>query len=175
MITNNGYLQAIIGYAIALILIGWFVGRNVKSSSGFFVAGRKLNTGLLFTTLIAANIGAGSTIGVAAIAYKSGVSAWWWIGSAGIGSMILAFCVGPKIWRIAYRYNLYTMGDYLDIRYSKTFRGLFSAMMAIGTLALFSGQLLGIAWTLEVVADIPKTTGVILGALVTTLYIDDSG
>lgn len=175
MIMNNGYLQAIIGYAIALILIGWFVGRNVKSSSGFFVAGRKLNTGLLFTTLIAANIGAGSTIGVAAIAYKSGVSAWWWIGSAGIGSMILAFCVGPKIWRIAYRYNLYTMGDYLDIRYSKTFRGLFSAMMAIGTLALFSGQLLGIAWTLEVVADIPKTTGVILGALVTTLYFAAGG
>lgn len=172
---SNGYVRAIIGYAIALILIGWFVGRKVKSSSGFFVAGRKLSTGLLFTTLIAANIGAGSTIGVAAIAYKSGVSAWWWIGSAGIGSMILAFCVGPKIWRIAYRYDLYTLGDYLDKRYSKTFRGLFSGMMAIGTLALFSGQLLGIAWILEVVAGVPKTAGVILGALVTTLYFAAGG
>ena len=175
LLTTNGYVQAIMGYAVLLIAIGWFVGRKVKSSSGFFVAGRKLETGLLFTTLIAANLGAGSTVGVAAIAYKSGVSAWWWIGSAGIGSMILAFWVGPKIWRIACRYNLYTLGDYLDKRYSKTFRGLFSSMMAVGTLALFSGQLLGIAWILEVVADVPKEAGVIVGAVVTTLYFAAGG
>ena len=117
LILHNGYVQAILGYAALLILIGWFVGRRVRSSSGFFVAGRQMGAGLLFTTLIAANIGAGSTVGVAAIAYTSGVSAWWWIGSAGIGSMILAFCVGPKIWRIACRHNLYTLGDYLDKRY----------------------------------------------------------
>ena len=75
LVLHNGYVQAILGYAVLLILIGWFVGRRVRSSSGFFVAGRRLGTGLLFTTLIAANIGAGSTVGVAAIAYKSGVSA----------------------------------------------------------------------------------------------------
>ena len=166
LMRHNGYVQAILGYAILLILIGWFVGRRVRSSSGFFVAGRKLGTGLLFTTLIAANIGAGSTVGVAAIAYKHGVSAWWWIGSAGIGSMILAFCVGPRIWRIACRHGLYTLGDYLDMRYGKVFRGFLSGMMAVGTLALFSGQLLGIAWILEVVAGVPKTAGVIAGAVV---------
>ncbi|NLL36758.1 MAG: sodium:solute symporter family protein, partial [Fretibacterium sp.] len=175
LLSTNGYVQAILAYAVLLILIGWFVGNRVKSSSGFFVAGRQLGAGLLFTTLIAANIGAGSTVGVAAIAYASGISAWWWIGSAGIGSMILAFWVGPKIWRISCRYNLYTLGDYLDLRYSKIFRGLFSGMMAIGTLALFSGQLLGIAWILEVVADIPKEVGVIVGALVTTLYFAAGG
>ena len=39
------------------------------------VAGRKLNSGLLFTTLIAANIGAGSTVGITGLAYKFGLSA----------------------------------------------------------------------------------------------------
>ncbi|MCL1941138.1 MAG: sodium:solute symporter family protein [Synergistaceae bacterium] len=172
---TNGYVQAIISYAILLIIIGWFAGRSVKNSSAFFVAGRKLSAALLFTTLIAANIGAGTTVGVAAIAYRSGVSAWWWIGSAGIGSMILAFWVGPKIWRIAWRYNLYTLGDYLDKRYGKIYRGLFSSMMAVGTLALFSAQLLGIAWILEVVAGMPKQTGVIVAAVVTTLYFAAGG
>lgn len=175
ILVSNRYVQAILAYAVILIVIGWYAGKRVKSSSGFFVAGRKLGTGLLFTTLIAANIGAGSTVGVAAIAYKSGISAWWWIGSAGIGSMVLAFLVGPKIWRISCRYNLYTLGDYLDLRYSKAFRGLISSMMAIGTLALFSGQLLGIAWILEVVAGLPKTAGVIVGAAVTTLYFAAGG
>ena len=149
-------------YAILLILIGALIGRKAKSSSDFFVAGRKLNSGLLFTTLIAANLGAGSTVGVAALAYKFGISAWWWIGSAGIGSLILAFIVGPRIWRIAREKNFYTLSDYLDSRYSKIFSGIIAIMMSIGTLALFAGQLLGIAWILEVVAEIPKTQGVII-------------
>ena len=162
-------------YAIILVLLGVIIGRRAKSASDFFVAGRNFNSGLLFTTLIAANLGAGSTVGVTALAYQHGLSAWWWIGSAGIGSLILAFIVGPKIWRIARENNYYTLSDYLDARYSKAFSGLLSLMMAIGTLALFSGQLLGIAWILEVVADVPKFEGVIIGAVVTTLYFAAGG
>ena len=172
---NNGYVLFILGYAVLLILIGAVVGRRVTSADKFFVAGRRFGAGLLFTTLIAANLGAGSTVGVTALAYQHGVSAWWWIGSAGIGSMVLAFWVGPKIWRIACRHNLYTLSDYLDRRYGSAFCGLLSAMMAVGTLALFAGQLLGIAWILEVVADVPKGAGVIAGALVTTLYFAAGG
>lgn len=172
---GNTSVLFILGYAVLLILIGAWVGRRVSSAEGFFVAGRKLGSGLLFTTLIAANIGAGSTIGVAALAYRHGLSAWWWIGSAGIGSIILALCVGPRIWRIAREHGLYTLSDWLDMRYGKAYRGLFSLMMAVGTLALFSGQLLGIAWILEVAAGVPKTTGVMAGAVVTTLYFAAGG
>ena len=162
-------------YAIILVAIGAVIGRRAKSASDFFVAGRKFGAGLLFTSLIAANLGAGSTVGVTALAYTHGVSAWWWIGSAGIGSLILAYIVGPKIWRIAREKNFYTLSDYLDDRYSKAFSGIISLMMAAGTLALFAGQLLGIAWILEVAAGIPKVQGVIIGAVVTTLYFAAGG
>ncbi|MBQ7543642.1 MAG: sodium:solute symporter family protein [Synergistaceae bacterium] len=168
-------LSFIILYAVILVALGAFIGRRAKSASDFFVAGRNFGSGLLFTTLIAANLGAGSTVGVTALAYQWGLSAWWWIGSAGIGSMILAFLVGPRIWRLAREKNYYTLSDYLDARYSKMFSGLISVMMSVGTLALFAGQLLGIAWILEVVADVPKTQGVIAGALVTTLYFAAGG
>ena len=168
-------LLVIFLYALILIALGVFIGRKAKSASDFFVAGRNFNSGLLFTTLIAANLGAGSTVGVTALAYQYGLSAWWWIGSAGIGSMILAFIVGPKIWKISREYNFYTLSDYLDKRYSKFFSGFISIMMSIGTLALFSGQLLGIAWILEVVAEISKIYGVIIGAVVTTLYFAAGG
>ena len=168
-------LLVIFLYALILIALGVFIGRKAKSASDFFVAGRNFNSGLLFTTLIAANLGAGSTVGVTALAYQYGLSAWWWIGSAGIGSMILAFIVGPKIWKISREYNFYTLSDYLDKRYSKFFSGFISIMMSIGTLALFSGHLLGIAWILEVVAEIPKIYGVIIGAVVTTLYFAAGG
>lgn len=168
-------LTFIIIYAVILVVLGAIIGRKAKTASDFFVAGRNFNSGLLFTTLIAANLGAGSTVGVTALAYQHGISAWWWIGSAGIGSMILAFVIGPKIWRISREKNFYTLSDYLDSRYSKFFSGIISLMMSAGTLALFSGQLLGIAWILEVVADVPKAHGVIYGAIVTTLYFSAGG
>lgn len=171
----NGYLIAIIIYALLLIILGIFISKYVKGASDFFVAGRKLNSPLLFTTLIAANVGAGSTVGVAGIGYKAGISSWWWIGASGLGSIILAYIIGPKIWEIAKKYNLYTLGDYLDMRYSRQFRGAISTMMSIGTLALFAGQLLGIAWILNVVADVDKVTGTLIGAAVITLYFAAGG
>lgn len=171
----NLYLLTILSYAVLLIFIGWFIGRHVKGASDFFVGNRDFGIPLVFTTLIAANIGAGSTVGVTGLAFKNGLSSIWWIGCSAIGSLLLAIFVGPKIWAIAKKYNLYTMGDYLDQRYSRIFRGVISIMMSIGTLALFSGQLIGISWILNVVADIDKLWGIIIGAVVVTVYFSAGG
>ena len=38
---------------------------------------------MIFTTLLAADIGAGSTVGATGLAYRHGLSAWWWSGSRG--------------------------------------------------------------------------------------------
>ncbi len=171
----NIYLLTIICYAILLIGIGYFIGRHVKGAADFFVGNRTFGWPLLFTTLLAANIGAGSTVGVTGLAYKYGLSSWWWIGCSGVGSLILAYFVGPKVWEAAKKYNLYTMGDYLDMRYAKAFRAITSTMMAVGTLALFSGQLIGIAWILDVVAGIDKLYGIIIGSVVVTIYFSAGG
>ncbi len=171
----NPYLVAIIAYACILVAVGFIATKRVKGASDFFVAGRRLGPALLFTTLIAPNIGAGSTVGVAGVGYKFGISAWWWIASSAVGSVILAFIVGPAIWRVAKKYNLYTLGDYLDYRYNRNFRGLISLMMAIGTLAIFAGQLMGIAWILTAVAGTGKTVGILIGAIVVVLYFGAGG
>jgi len=93
----NPYLLVLILYSLVLIGLGLVLSRHVKSSGDFYVAGRKLSPGLLFATMLAANIGAGSTVGAAGLGYSIGLSAWWWVGSAGIGSLILAATVGPRI------------------------------------------------------------------------------
>lgn len=171
----NVYLITIFLYAALLVGLGLFITQRVKKVGDFFVAGRQLGPGLLFTTLLAANIGAGSTVGVTGLGYKLGLSAWWWIGASAMGSMLLAYTVGPKIWEASQKYNLYTLGDYLDKRYNQYFRLAIGAMMLVGTIALFAGQLIGIAWILEVVAGLPKMTGVIFGAIVISLYFAAGG
>ncbi|MBU2700818.1 SSS family solute:Na+ symporter [Sporomusaceae bacterium BoRhaA] len=171
----NGYVWVILLYALFLIMIGFFIRKYVKGVADFFVAGRKLGPALLFTTLIAPNIGAGSTVGNAGLGYKFGISAVWWIVASAIGTYILAFFVAPAIWRIAKEHNLYTLGDYLDYRYHKYFRGLISVLMAVGTIAIFAGQLMGIAWIMTAVAGTTKFVGVLIGAIVVVLYFGVGG
>ena len=56
--------------------------------------------------MLAANIGAGSTVGATGLGYRDGISAWWWVGSAAIGSLVLSvmLCVlqyvslGMPVW-----------------------------------------------------------------------------
>ncbi|MBP2625294.1 MAG: Na+/solute symporter [Firmicutes bacterium] len=171
----NGYTWVIVLYALLLVGVGFIITKRVKGSVDYFVGGRKFGSALLFITLVAPNIGAGSTVGVAGLGFKVGISAAWWIVASSVGTFILAFVVGPVIWRLAKEHNFYTLGDYLDYRYNKYFRGLISLMMAIGTVAIFAGQLMGIAWILSAVAGISKTVGILIGAVVVILYFGAGG
>lgn len=171
----NGYTWAILLYAILLISVGILISKRVTGAADYFVGGRKFGPALLFITMIAPNIGAGSTVGVAGLGFKVGISAAWWIIASAVGTFILAFVVGPAIWRLAKEHGFYTLGDYLDFRYNRNFRGLISLMMAIGTIAIFAGQLMGIAWILSAVAGITKTAGILIGAVVVILYFGAGG
>ncbi|MEK6320210.1 MAG: sodium:solute symporter family protein [Acidobacteriota bacterium] len=169
------FLLILIAYAVLTIALGVFVSRRVRASSDFFVAGRGLGAGLIFSTLLAANIGAGSTVGAAGLGYRDGMSAWWWVGSAGIGSVILALTVGPKIWRVAKEQNLYTVGDYLEFRYDRSVRGVMALLLWFGSLSILAGQLIAVAWILNVVAGLSKPAGCAIAAVVITTYFTLGG
>jgi len=171
----NLHLWLLLVYSVGLVLLGLWIGRRVRTSGDFFVAGRRLGPGLLFATLVAANIGAGSTVGAAGLGYRDGLSAWWWVGSAAIGSVVLAFTVGPRIRREAERHGLHTVGDFLEHRYGRAVRGIVAALLWVGTLAILAGQLVALAWVLEVVAGVPKLFGCLIGGLVMTTYFTAGG
>src|SRR5580658_11367246 len=97
----NLYLGALLFYSVFLMALGIFISRRVKNSSDFLVAGRSLGPGKLFATFLAANIGAGSTVGATGLGYRFGLSAWWWVGSASIGTFVLSNTIGPRLWSIA--------------------------------------------------------------------------
>ena len=65
-------------FVVLQLGVGLWIGRRVRGASDFFVAGRRLPALLVFATFLAANIGAGSTVGAASIGYRIGLGAWWW-------------------------------------------------------------------------------------------------
>ncbi|HTI42642.1 MAG TPA: sodium:solute symporter family protein [Vicinamibacterales bacterium] len=141
----------------------------MRRSADFFVAGRALTPSLLFTTILASNIGAGATIGATGRGYFDGISAWWWNGSSALGSVFLAFFVGPRIWRAAKAHNLFTTGDFLELRFGAPVRGIVTSLIWLGTLSIFAGQLIAGAAVLSVVAGVPRWEGTIISAFVVTV------
>jgi solute:Na+ symporter, SSS family len=164
----------LIGYAALFIALGLWIGRRARAVD-FFVAGRGFGPGLIFSTFLAANIGASSTVGATSLGFAEGLSAWWWNGSAGIGSLILAVTVGPRIWREATAHGDLTLGDFLERRYGGAVRGLVGILIWLGTLTILAAQLLGVAAVLGVAGGFSILAGCAIGALVTVSYFIAGG
>jgi SSS family solute:Na+ symporter len=169
------HLTLLIIYSFAIVGLGIWTARLVRGSSEFFVAGRSLGPGLIFASMLAANIGAGSTVGAAGLAYRDGLSAWWWVGSAGLGSIVFAFFVAPRLWQIAKDHNFYTTGDYLEFRYGPAVRGLTTALIGLGVLALLAGQLIAGSTILNVLTGMPRWAGGLIGGAIMTIYFTAGG
>ena len=169
------HLTVLLVYAGLLMTFGMWVGRRVQRSSEFFVADRRLGPGLIFATLLAANIGAGSTVGAAGLGYRDGLSAWWWVGSAGLGSIVLAFWVGPRIRHIAAAHDLHTVGDFLEDRYGREVRATIAILLWIGTLAILAAQLMAMGYVLNAVTGLDRWVGSLIGGIVVTVYFTAGG
>ena len=168
-------LALLLAYSALQVGLGLWIGRRVRTGGDFFVAGRGLPAGLIFAAFLAANIGAGSTVGATAVGYSDGLSAWWRNGSAGIGSLVLAFWIGPMIWREAKAHGDLTLGDFLERHYGRAMRGVVGALIWCGTLSILAGQLIGVAAVLQVAGNVPAHYGYFAGALVAVLYFVAGG
>jgi SSS family solute:Na+ symporter len=157
-------------YSVGLIALGAWIGRAVRKSEDFFVGGRALGPALLFGTFMAANIGAGSTVNATGLAYHHGLAAWWWNGSAAIGTLLLAFWIGPRIWRLASTRGYLTVGDFLEDRFGRDVRLLATVIIWLGTLSIFAAQIIGAAAVLQMVGGISFPAGALLAVVAMTAY-----
>jgi solute:Na+ symporter, SSS family len=169
------HLALLIVYSVGVVGLGLWTARLIRTSGDFFVAGRSLGPGLIFASMLAANIGSGATVGVAGLAYRDGISAWWWSGSAGLASLVLAFWVGPRIWTLAKEHGFFTTGDFLEFRYGPVVRGVISVLILLGTLAILAGQLIAGAAILNVVTGAPRWLGSLIGGSIMTIYFAAGG
>jgi len=155
--------------------VGLFIARRVRGAADFFVAGRRLPPLLVFATFLAANIGAGSTVGAASYGYRIGIGAWWWNASAGLGSLLLAAWAGPRLWKLAHDRGFLTFGDFVESRYGRTMRGVAGLLVWVYSLAILAGQLMGASSILQVVAGFPHWVGALAAAAVVLTYFVAGG
>jgi len=169
------HLYLLVVYSLVVVGVGIWTARFVRTSSAFFVAGRSLGPGLIFASMLAANIGAGATVNVAGLAYREGLSAWWWSGSAGLASLVLAFWVGPRLWTLAKEHGFYTTGDFLEFRYGSAVRGIITSLVGFGCLWILAAQLIAGAAIINVLTGAPRWVGSAIGGAIMTIYFAAGG
>lgn len=169
------HLLVLASYSAVLIGVGWFVSRRARSAEAFFVAGRRLPAGLIFATVLAANIGAGSTIGAAALGFEHGLAAFFWVGAAGLGTLLLAVWLGPRMWRAASAERLRTVGDFLERRYGVGARAALTGLLLVATLFVLAAQLLAAGVLVESVTALPFPAAVAAATAVMTAYFAVGG
>lgn len=106
------------------LVLGYWIGRRVKTGTDFFLAGRQLPWWAVGVSLVATDIGGTDIIGVGGAAYKHGlaVANFEWIGC--VPAMIIgAFFFVPFL----YRTGIYTIPEYLERRYNVTVRTIMAA------------------------------------------------
>ncbi|MDD3654741.1 MAG: sodium:solute symporter family protein [Desulfotomaculaceae bacterium] len=90
------HLFSIIATLTMVSLAGVYAGRKVKNASDFSVGGRKAGPILIAGTVTGTLIGGASTIGTAELAFKFGLSAWWFTLGAGLACLLLSVLIaGP--------------------------------------------------------------------------------
>ena len=168
-------LVLLLVYGAALIAVGLWASRHVSRSSQFFVAARSLSGPMVFATMLAANIGAGSTVGAAGLAYRQGLSGLVVVGLRrdrlprdGSRGRAAAASAGHGA-------RVPDGGDFLEWRFDRSVRVLIAAVLWAGTLALLAGQLLAMGLAFEVIAGTPRAVGALLSTLILIAYFGRGG
>lgn len=108
-------------------LVGIYAGRRVGSAADFTVSGRNAGVLLITGTITGTLVGGASTVGTAELAFRYGLSAWWFTLGGGIGCFLLAFLLAKPLRES----GLETIPQFLALNYGPAagpIAGIFSAV-----------------------------------------------
>ncbi|MGD0499492.1 MAG: sodium/solute symporter [Bryobacteraceae bacterium] len=102
-------------------------GRVSESSANFFLAGRKLTWPIVGASLFASNIGAEHLVGLSGDAYRYGLCA----GSVELTTFICLGFAASFLFPYYIQNKVFTIPEFLEMRYSRAARTLFSGLMLV--------------------------------------------
>jgi SSS family solute:Na+ symporter len=166
----NNLLYLIPGiYLIAMVVIGIVLAKKQETRSDFYVASNKMNSGVLFATIFSTVVGANTYMGFSGMVYDSGFSMTWLLVAAG-SSYFLLFFISGKIRRIAQKYDVFTLPDLMEVRYSRPVALLTTAFSLFALVGGAGGSILGVGVILHTILGIDTTVAILITAVVTIVY-----
>lgn len=149
---------------LAFLVLGARAAKEVRTSTDYTLAGRRSGTVEVSGVLLGALVGGASTVGTVEMAYRFGLSAWWFTLGGGLGCLILGLWFAGPLRRT----GMSTIPELLASRYGFRTGMVTLAASTIGTfLSIVAQFLAGLAMLQGVwpVSGAVGTTGVALAIL----------
>ncbi len=175
MLSGNTKIMLWTGIAIymgILMLIGLWSGRKINDMKDFLVAGRRLPLWMATATLLATWFGAGSSMGVAATVYESGLSG---VIADPFGASLSLLLAGIFIVGLLRKNKYLTVTDIVSVKYGRGAGIYVSAWMLPVYIGWIAAQLLGMGTILHVITGIDIFWGTMIGAVVVLIYTVGGG
>lgn len=155
-------------YMVAAVGLGFWVSRKRRGKArDYFLSGNKLPWYVIGTSMVAADISGEHFIANAGAAYKYGIAVATGAWNSWIIYSLLIWIFLPYYVRT----RLYTMPQFLELRYNSACRYIFAVSLLIGyTAALIAAALYGGALALESMVGVDAIYGIWFFALVTGAY-----
>jgi solute:Na+ symporter, SSS family len=160
-------LTFIILYLLLTIAVGFWASQKVKNSGDFLLAGRSLPMVLSSSALFATWFGSETVFGASSRFLEGGLFA---VIEDPFGAALCLLLFGLFFARKLYNMNLLTLGDYFKVRFGKRIEIIASVFMVPAYFGYTAGQLVALGLISHAVIGIQVWEGVIISAVVVTLY-----
>ena len=159
-------------YFLAMLGIGFWASKKIKSTEDYLVAGRSLGFWMFVLLMIGTVCSGMSLLGVSGLGYKMGWPTMW---EQIFVPLSIAFCIiffGVKLHNVAKTAGYVTVQDYLAHRYESptALRTLAAVAGIIVSLIYLVGQYTAIAIVLIWLFQIPLWLALLIATLVTMVY-----
>ncbi|MCM3718554.1 sodium:solute symporter family transporter [Fictibacillus phosphorivorans] len=153
-------------YMAVMIGIGIYAKTKIKDSTDYHLAGRRLGPIMLAGTLAATEIGGGSSVGVASKAYGDwGLSAGWYVVSAGVGIFLVSF-VAPYMRRAMAT----TVPEIIGKRYGKGSYVITSLLSIVSLTVLTAVQITATATIINVLTGFSMVGAILISGIGVIIY-----
>jgi solute:Na+ symporter, SSS family len=160
-------LLSIIAYLVLTILVGVWASRKVRTSDDYMLAGRSLPLMLSSSAMFATWFGSETVFGASSEFLKGGLYA---VIEDPFGAALCLVLFGMFYVRRLYKMNLLTLGDFFKVKYGKTTELVASIFLAPPYVGYIAAQLVAMGLILNVVTGIVVWEGVVISAVVVTIY-----
>jgi SSS family solute:Na+ symporter len=155
-----------IGYLVAILVVGWWASRRANTKSEFLVAGRRLGYLMYSGTMAAIVLGGASTIGGVRLGYKYGISGAWLVLTIGLGVFGVSVLFARRITRL----RVYTVSEMLQLRYGESAATISGVVMWAYALMLMVTSTIACATIFGVLFDLGRVSSVLLGGGIVVAY-----
>jgi SSS family transporter len=164
---QSTFIIVLVVYLGAMMLIGVFSKRLIKTSADYWIAGGKLGWIVGGATIAATQMSAGLFIGSLGLAYNVGWTFFWVVFCFPLSYWLLAWLIGPKF----KKFGKFTLPDFIGARFYGHAPRLVAAILIIPAFLVYiTAQLKAGGLILNVVYGVPEVTGAVIFFLVIIAY-----